>query len=170
MEEVYQFLRKCKYYFLATCEGNQPHVRPFGTVNIFEGNLYIQTGHVKSVSHQIEENPKCEICAYDAADNTWVRVAATLVEDARLEAKASMLDSYPELRAMYNEHDGNTVVYKLTDATATFSSFTTPPRVVRFGFKEAGEGQINCQECGAVCDKHDVFCPNCGNKLDKRQM
>lgn len=114
-------------------------------------------------------NPKCELCAYNAEENTWVRVAATLEEDSRIEAKASMLDSYPELRAMYNEHDGNTAVYKLTEATATFCSFTTAPRTIHFGFKEAAEDEINCSECGAVCDKHDVFCPKCGNKLDKRQ-
>ena len=54
MEEVYEFLKKCGTYYLATVEGDQPRVRPFGTVDIFEGRLYIQTGKVKNVSRQIQ--------------------------------------------------------------------------------------------------------------------
>ena len=99
MNEVYEFLKQCGVYYLATVDGDQPRVRPFGTVDIFEGRLYIQTGKVKDVSRQIQANPKVEICAF--ADGKWLRVAGTLVRDDRVEAKAHMLDSYPTLKAMY---------------------------------------------------------------------
>ena len=130
MREVYEFLKKCGTYYLATVEGDQPRVRPFGTVDIFEDRLYIQTGKVKDVSKQIQANPKVEICAF--ADGKWLRVAGTLVRDDRLEPKVHMLDSYPALKAMYSAEDGNTEVLYFKDATATFSSFTEPPRTVRF--------------------------------------
>ena len=130
MEKVYAFLKDAGTYYLATVEGDQPRVRPFGTVNIFEGKLYIQTGKVKPVAKQIAANPKAEICAFK--DGTWLRVACTLVEDDRAEARKSMLDAYPNLRAMYDENDGNTVVYYLADAEATFSSFTAAPETVKF--------------------------------------
>ena len=130
MQEVYEFLKKCGTYYLATVEGDQPRVRPFGTVDIFEGRLYIQTGKVKDVSKQLQANPKAEICAF--ADGKWLRVAGRLVRDDRVEAKRHMLDSYPSLQAMYSAEDDNTEVLYFEDATATFSSFTEAPRTIHF--------------------------------------
>ncbi|MEA4890967.1 MAG: pyridoxamine 5'-phosphate oxidase family protein [Peptococcaceae bacterium] len=130
MREVYEFLKKCDTYYLATLEGSQPRVRPFGTVDLFEGRLYIQTGKVKEVSKQLLANPRLEICAFDG--QRWLRLAATAVEDDRLEAKRHLLDAYPALQNMYKPDDGNTQVFYLKDATATFSSFTEKPRVITF--------------------------------------
>lgn len=130
MQRVRDFLKQTGFYFLATVDSDQPQVRPFGTAEIFEGKLYIQTGHVKPVARQIAANPKVAICAYNGKE--WLRVNATLVEDPRVEIKKAMLDAYPNLRAMYNENDGNTAVYYLKDAKATISSFTAPP--VEFSF------------------------------------
>jgi uncharacterized pyridoxamine 5'-phosphate oxidase family protein len=130
MQEVYDFLKKCGTYYLATVEGDQPRVRPFGTVDIFDGKLYIQTGKVKEVSKQIEKNPKMEICAF--AEGQWLRLAGTLVRDDRVEAKEHMLDAYPSLKDRYSATDDNTEVLYITDATATFSSFTGEPRTINF--------------------------------------
>ena len=130
MEEVIQFLKECGTYYLATAEGDQPRVRPFGTAHVFEGKLYIQTGKVKPVSHQMLANPKIEICAFQKGQ--WLRIQAVAVEDDRVEARKSMLDAYPSLRKMYDENYGNTQVFYLKDAVATFSSFTAPSRTVTF--------------------------------------
>ncbi len=130
MERVEKFLKEAGTYYLATMDGDQPRVRPFGTAHVFEGKLYIQTGKSKDVSKQIHVNPKVEICACTGGD--WLRVAGTLVEDDRREARQSMLDAYPSLRGMYSEDDGNTEVFYFKDATATFSSFTKAPEEVRF--------------------------------------
>lgn len=130
MEKVCEFLKSAGAYYLATVEGDQPRVRPFGTAHIFEGKLYIQTGKSKPVSKQLAANPKCEICAFK--DGVWLRVAAELVEDDRVEAKKSMLDEYTNLRAMYDENDANTQVLYLKNAVATFSSFTTAPEIHEF--------------------------------------
>ena len=130
MKEVYEFLKKCGTYYLATVEGDQPRVRPFGTVDLFEDKLYIQTGKVKDVSKQMMANPKIEICAFDAS--TWIRIAATAVEDDRIAAQEHMLEGYPSLKANYQPGDGNTQVFYLKDATAVFSSFTAEPKTVKF--------------------------------------
>jgi len=130
MKKVRDFLHKTGVYFLATEEGDQPRVRPFGTAEIIEGKLYIQTGHVKNVAKQIAANPKVGICAFDG--ERWLRIAATLVEDPRVEIKKAMLDANPGLRNMYDENDDNTAVYFLKDAVATFSSFTAEPERVEF--------------------------------------
>ncbi len=130
MQRVRDFLKRTGVYFLATVDGDQPEVRPFGTAEIIDGKLYIQTGHVKPVAKQIAANPKVAICAYDGKE--WLRVNATLVEDPRIEVKKAMLDTYPTLRAMYNENDGNTAVYYLKDAKATISSFTAAPIEIEF--------------------------------------
>lgn len=130
MQEVYDFLKACKTYYLATVEDGQARVRPFGTVDLFEGKLYIQTGRSKAVSRQMMANPKIEICAFDGQQ--WLRVAAVAVEDDRRESRVHMLDNYPHLKANYDPDDGNTQVFYLKDAVATFSSFTAPSREVRF--------------------------------------
>ena len=129
-ERVCKFLKEAGVYYLATVEGNQPRVKPFGTAHIFEGKLYIQTGKIKPVSKQIAENPKAEICAFK--DGVWLRLACELVNDDRIEAKKSMLDAYENLRGMYNENDDNTQVLYAKNAVATFSSFTAPAEVVKF--------------------------------------
>ncbi len=130
MQEVYEFLKKCGVYYLATVEGDQPRVRPFGTVDIFEGKLYIQTGKSKEVSKQLQANPKAEICAF--ADGKWLRVSGKLIRDDRYEAKKHLLDNYPELRKLYSPEDDNTEVLYFEDATAVFCSFFEEPRVIRF--------------------------------------
>lgn len=121
MKRVLDFLKKAEVYYLATVEDDQPRVRPFGTINEFEGKLYIQTGKVKPTSHQLVANPKAEICAF--TDGAWIRITCELVEDDRFEAKKSMLDAYPNLRGMYDENDGNTQVFYMKNATVTFSAF-----------------------------------------------
>ena len=130
MKRVYDFLKKAEVYYLATVEGDQPRVRPFGTINEFEGKLYIQTGKVKPTSHQLAANPKAEICAFK--EGAWIRVACELVEDDRFEAKKSMLDAYPNLRGMYDENDGNTQVFYMKNATATFYAFGKEAEIVEF--------------------------------------
>lgn len=130
MKRVYDFLKKAEVYYLATVEGEQPRVRPFGTVNEFENKLYIQTGKVKPTSHQLAANPKAELCAFK--DGAWIRIACELVEDDRFEAKKSMLDAYPNLRHMYDENDGNTQVFYMKNATATISSFGGAPVEIKF--------------------------------------
>lgn len=130
IEKVCQFLEACGTYYLATAEGDQPRVRPFGTIMVFEGKLYIQTGKVKPVSRQLAANPKAEICAFK--DGKWIRVSGELIEDDRLEAKTAMLDKYPSLRAMYSPDDGNTQVLYFRGGEAVISSFTDAPETIAF--------------------------------------
>ncbi len=130
MQRVVDFLKNAETYYLATVDGDQPRVRPFGTAHVFEGRLYIQTGKSKDVSKQIHANNKVEICAFKNGE--WLRVAGRLVEDDRREARVSMLDAYPSLQAMYSPDDGNTEVFYFEDAVATFSSFTKAPETVKF--------------------------------------
>jgi len=130
MKQVCEFLKKAGTYYLATVEGDQPRVRPFGTAHIFENKLYIQTGKKKNVSKQMKKNPKIEICAMD--EGKWIRIAATAVEDDRVEAKQSMLDAYPNLQGMYSATDDNCQVLYLKNATATIASFSGGPEVIKF--------------------------------------
>ena len=123
MEEIVKFLKEAETYYLATVEGDQPRVRPFGTAHIFEGKLYIQTGKKKDVSKQLYANPKAELCAFKGGE--WIRVAGEL-------ARESMLDAYPSLKKMYAADDGNTEVFYFKNGVATISSFTHEPKVIKF--------------------------------------
>ena len=130
MQEVYEFLKKCEHYFIATVDGDQPRVRPFGTFNIFDNKLYIQTGKSKAVSKQMKTNPKIEICGLNGRQ--WIRIQAIAVEDERVEAKQSMLDSFPTLKNRYSATDDNTQVLYLKNAVATITSFSEKPKVIKF--------------------------------------
>ncbi len=130
MERVEKFLKEAGVYYLATMDGDQPRVRPFGTANIYDGKLYIQTGKKKDVSKQLHLNPKAEICAFKNGE--WLRVSGLLLEDDRREARVSMLEAYPDLKAMYSPDDGNTEVFYFKNATAVFSSFTKPSETIKF--------------------------------------
>ena len=130
MQEVLDFLKKAGAYYLATVEGDQPRVRPFGTAHIFDGKLYIQTGKSKPCSKQMAANPKIEISAM--VESTWIRITATAVNDDRVEAKQSMLDAYPQLKERYKADDANTQVLYLKDATAKIESFGGEPKEFKF--------------------------------------
>ena len=130
LKRICDFLKECKVYYIATVDGDQPRVRPFATVNIFEDKLYIQTGKSKNVFHQIHHNPKVELCG--CLGDKWIRIAGTLVEDDRKEPQETMLDAYPALKAAYHAGDGNTVVLYLKQATAVFYSRTGKPETVKF--------------------------------------
>ena len=131
MKEVYEFLKTCGTYYLATVDGDRPRVRPFGTIDLFEEKLYLQTGKVKAVAQQMKTNPKVEISAA-APDGKWIRISAEVVLDDNIEAQKHMLDAYPALKAMYAAGDGNTEVYCLKNATAQICSFTEAPHEIKF--------------------------------------
>jgi uncharacterized pyridoxamine 5'-phosphate oxidase family protein len=130
MQEVCDFLKKCQTYYLATVEGDQPRVRPFGTANIFGGKLYFQTGKSKNVAKQLKANPKVEISAFNGKE--WIRIQAIAVEDDNREARVSMLDAHPMLKANYSADDGNTQVFYLKNATATIETFGGAPKTIKF--------------------------------------
>ena len=130
MKEVYDFLKECGVYYLATIDNDYPRVRPFGTAEIFEDHLYIETGKKKEVFKQIEKNNKVELCAFK--DGKWLRLSGELVVDDRIEAKKDMLDKNPELRGMYSEYDDNTVVLYFKNAKAVFSSFASESKTFEF--------------------------------------
>ena len=130
IEKVYQFLDEVQTYYLATVDGDQPRVRPFGTALLHDGKLYIQTGKVKPVSKQLAANPKAEICAFQGGK--WLRIAGELINDDNRDVKVAMLEKMPNLKAMYDPDDGNMQMLYFKNATATFSSFTEAPETLNF--------------------------------------
>ena len=130
MHEVYEFLKSAGTYYLATVDGDQPRVRPFGTIDLYDGRLYIQTGKSKDVANQLKANPKIEISAMHSG--RWIRLEAEAVLDDNIEAQVHMLDNYPDLKAMYTPGDGNTEVYWLSNVSAAICSFTDEPEVYNF--------------------------------------
>ena len=121
LAKVLAFLDDAQTYYLATVDGDQPKVRPFGTALVYNDKLYIQTGKVKDVSKQLANNPKAEICAFK--DGKWIRITGELLEDDTREVKTLMLEKMPVLRHMYNEDDGNMQMLYFKNAKVVFASF-----------------------------------------------
>ena len=129
LQMVCGFLKDCGTYYLATVDGEQARVRPFGTAELIDGKLCILTGKSKDVSKQIQKNPNVEICAY--GEGRWLRIAGKLIRDDSRDVKVKMLEAYPHLRANYNEDDDNMEVLYFEDATASFASFGGPARTFK---------------------------------------
>ena len=130
MNEVYNYLKECGVYYLGTTNKDQPKLRPFGTIDLYEGKLYIQTGKIKNVSKQMKTNPKIEICAMNKA--TWIRLTAKAYLDESVEAQKHMLDQYPSLQKQYQPGDGNNEVFYLQEVTAVINAFGEEPKVYNF--------------------------------------
>ena len=132
MQEVQSYLKECGAFFIATTDGDQPRVRPFGVSEIINGRLYIITGKVKDVYKQMDKNGKFEICALKKSGSEWMRLSGTLVNDETLSVKEEFLKRNPGLKAMYKADDDNMAVLYITNATARFCSFSAPERKVNF--------------------------------------
>ena len=132
MQEVQNYLKECGAFYIATVDGDQPRVRPFGVSEIINGRLYIMTGKVKDVFKQMDANGKFEICALKPSGSEWMRLSGILVNDDDLAVKTEFLERNPGLKSMYKPDDGNMAVLYITNATARFCSFSAPERVVNF--------------------------------------
>ena len=132
MQEVQAYLKECGAFFIATADGDQPHVRPFGVSEIIDGRLYIMTGKVKDVYKQMAANGKFEICALKKSGSEWMRLSGTLVNDETLAVKEEFLNRNQGLKSMYKADDDNMAVLYITNATARFCSFSAPERRVSF--------------------------------------
>ena len=132
MQEVQNYLKECGAFYIATVDGDQPRVRPFGVSEIINGRLYIMTGKVKDVFKQMDANGKFEICALKPSGSEWMRLSGTLVNDDDLAVKTEFLERNPGLKGMYKPDDGNMAVLYITNATARFCSFSAPERMVNF--------------------------------------
>jgi len=132
MNEVQAYLKECGAFFIATVDGDQPRVRPFGVSEIIDGRLYIMTGKVKDVYKQMAKNGKFEICAMKPSGSEWMRLSGILVNDETLAVKEEFLNRNKGLKSMYKADDGNMAVLYITNATARFCSFSAPERKVNF--------------------------------------
>ena len=132
MKEVQAFLKECGVFFIATTDGNEPHVRPFGVSEIINDRLYIMTGKVKNVFKEVARNDRFEICAVKPSGSEWMRLSGKLVNDESLAVKEEFLNRNESLKSMYKADDGNMAVLYITDATARFCSFTEPERRASF--------------------------------------
>ncbi len=131
MKQVLDFLNECGVYYLATVEGDQPRVRPFGAACIFDDKLYLVTNNTKLVYKQLMANPKVEVCGM--AGGKWIRLSGELVRDDRREARVAMLAANEaSLGKLYTVDDGIMEVFYFKNATATFYSFSEEPKSVSF--------------------------------------
>lgn len=130
MEEILKYLKECGTFYIATTEGDQARVRPFGAVTEYEGRLYIVTNNKKKVYNQMLANPKIEICGMK--NETWLRLEAKAIEEDNKAVREKMLAEYPSLSKIYAVDDGLMAVLYLKEATATIYSFTDKPVITSF--------------------------------------
>lgn len=131
MNEVLEFLTSNPTFYLATIDGDQARVRPFGAVMKYEDKLYFATNNKKPVFKQLVANPKVEIST-TSPKGEWIRLSGNAVVDSRSEVKTAMLEAVPSLKRMYNSDDNIFEVFYLTNAVAVFNSFSsTEPKTVQ---------------------------------------
>lgn len=126
MNRIVEKLKEAKIFYLATCEENQPRVRPFGSVTEIDGQIYICTNNTKNCYHQIMKNPQVELCGM-LPDGTWIRVEATAVRDDRDSSREAMLNDPTGPKQLYTVGDGIFEVLRLENPVCTLYSFTKEP-------------------------------------------
>lgn len=130
MKRTYQFLKDAGTFYLATVDGDQPRVRPFGAVCIHNNRFYISTNNQKDCYRQMLKNGKIEISAMVKGE--WIRLSANAIHDNDVKAREAMLEANPAIKGMYSASDGLMEVLYLTNAKATFCSFSKKPEVEEF--------------------------------------
>ena len=131
MERIVAFLQQCGIFYVATAEGAQPRVRPFGVISIIGGNMVLATNNTKAVYRQLVQNPNIEISA-TLPDRRWIRVTAKTVVDDTLETKAQMLALNPILTRLYQADDGIFTTIRLTGGTAKIESYGGTAEIIPF--------------------------------------
>ena len=132
LETVKNYLQECKTFYVATVDGDQPRVRPFGVAEVYNGRLYIMTGKKKDVFKQMVANPKFEITAVKPSGVEWIRVSGRLVSDDDVKAKEFLLDKNPSLKGMYSATDDNMAILYIVDGEARLCSFMGVEKKVKF--------------------------------------
>lgn len=128
-KKIYDFLDNAKTYFLATVEGDQPRVRPYGSTLFYEGKIFIMAWDQTNATRQLVQNPKAEICAFKGQT---LRIECKLVEDKRQELKDAIVEKIPGMKGMLGENNEKAIMYQLTEATATFYKLMEPVETVTF--------------------------------------
>lgn len=131
VQEVFDYLKASRTFYLGTVEGDQPRVRPMGAIAVFEGKLYFQTANTKNVFKQLLANPKVELCTM-GSEGTWIRIQANAIHDDRLVAREHMMDANPGLKNRYAADDGICEVLYLDQGKAVIYSFTAEPKTLEF--------------------------------------
>ncbi len=129
IKKVYDFLEDAKTFYLATVEGDQPRVRPYGAMMLCDGKIYIMAFGQTNATRQIADNQKAEICAFKGMT---LRIECRLVEDNRAEVQKALVDKMPALKPALGENGENGVMYYLADATATFFKVMEPVETINF--------------------------------------
>ena len=129
INKVFEFLQSAGTFYLATVEGDQPRVRPYGAMMLYEDKIYIMAFGLTNATRQIAANPKAEICAFKGMT---LRIECKLVEDNRPETQKALIEKMPVLKPALGENGENGIMYYLADATATFFKMMEPIETVKF--------------------------------------
>jgi uncharacterized pyridoxamine 5'-phosphate oxidase family protein len=117
MKEVMGFLQTSRVFYLATTDGDKPHVRPMGFVMEYNGKLAFGTSNPKDMYKQLVANPNVEICCIDAEFNT-LRLCGKAVFCTSEETQRKALEVMPALGKMYTVGDGKFEIFYLENAQA----------------------------------------------------
>ena len=129
IKKVYDFLENAGTFYLATVEGDQPRVRPYGAMLYYEDKIYIMAFGKTNATRQIADNQKAELCAFKGQT---LRIECKLVEDNRPDVGRALVDKMPSLKSALGENGENGVMYYLKDATATFFKLMEPVETITF--------------------------------------
>ena len=135
LQKTLNFLQKCGTFYVATTDGNQPRVRPFGLVIEHENKLWFGTANTKEVYRQLMANPRIEISA-TSPTMEWVRLSGQAVFESNAEVKRKAFELLPMLANIYQgSEDPVFEVFYLAEAEAVFQgmgNYGAPPEVGRF--------------------------------------
>lgn len=114
VNDCYQFIRECSYFFLATAVDNKPKLRPMGMIYSNDSALFIATDKRKNVYADIINNSQVELAAYNLNTRKWIRISGKMKVESSSKIQEEMISMYPMIKQEYIDKDQiYLVIFKL---------------------------------------------------------
>ena len=125
-KEILAFISANPIVYMATAEGNKPHVRTMRTFRVDENGIIYYTQTSKDVYKQMAKNPEIEACYY--ANDIQIRLHGRLQPVADMALKKEIVEKRPFLKPQVEKEGWDYLaVFNLKKCQATVLDMKAPP-------------------------------------------
>ncbi len=125
-KKILAFITKNPIAFMATVEGNKPHVRAMGTYKADENGITFSMQASKDVYKQLTKNPEVELCYW--AEGVQLRVTGKMTEIDNKPYRDEMLQVRPFLKPQVDKEGWDFIkVFIIKKGKATVIDMAAPP-------------------------------------------
>jgi uncharacterized pyridoxamine 5'-phosphate oxidase family protein len=123
-EEIISFINANPTCYLATADGDAPHVRAMFMYKADERGILIQLSTVKGMYGELVRNPKVELCFNGSGKVVRISGIADFMEDRNL--KEEIVQARPFLKSLVDDHGWEAIkVFRMANPLASVWTMAT---------------------------------------------